>query len=51
MWIEQAAAETKRDRGKDGEALVLHLQTKEVALLLDILEAALPTEKISGLHS
>jgi hypothetical protein len=51
MWIEQAASETKRDPGNDGEALVLHLHTKEVALLLDILEAALPTEKISGLHT
>jgi hypothetical protein len=51
MWIEKAAAETERDRGKGGEDLVLHLQTKEVALLLDILEAALPTEKISGLHT
>lgn len=56
MWIEHAAAETERDLGKDRpgtdrEALVLHLHTKEVALLLDILEAALPTEKISGLHT
>lgn len=33
------------------EELILRLHTKEVALLLDIFEAALPTEKISGLHS
>lgn len=33
------------------EELVLHLRTGEVALLLDIFEAALPTERISGLHT
>lgn len=31
-----------------GEEHVLHLETREVGLLLDILEAALPAETISG---
>lgn len=37
--------------GEADEELVLHLRTGEVALLLDIFEAALPTERISGLHT
>lgn len=37
--------------GERDEELVLRLQTKEVALLLDIFEAALATEKISGLQT
>lgn len=36
----------------DGEGeLVLRLQSAEVGLLLDIFEAALGTERISGLHT
>lgn len=38
-------------RGDGSEELVLRLHTREVALLLDIFEAALPSEKISGLQT
>ncbi|MFN5116513.1 MAG: hypothetical protein ACK5FE_07020 [Cyanobacteriota bacterium] len=31
-----------------GQEHLLHLETREVALLIDILEAALPAEGISG---
>ncbi|MFM9087250.1 MAG: hypothetical protein ACKOPT_03745 [Cyanobium sp.] len=51
MRIEHTAAEAARDASWDEDALVLHLHTREVALLLDILEAALPTEKISDPHT
>jgi hypothetical protein len=30
---------------------VLHLETREVGLLIDILEAALPAERITGLRA
>ena len=42
---------TLAPNGVPKEELVLRLHTKEVALLLDILEAALPSEKISGLQT
>ncbi|MFM7169349.1 MAG: hypothetical protein ACKOYH_00630 [Cyanobium sp.] len=47
----EAVSAPMADSADRREELILRLHTKEVALLLDIFEAALPTEKISGLHS
>jgi hypothetical protein len=42
---------TPLGQGRGQDELVLRLRTQEVALLLDIFEAALPSEKISGLRT